>query len=117
MNTKLTLQVYAGYSLLMGLSFLLMASRIIESVGGVPTPILIATQQIWGIYIIGVGAISWFMSGTDNADFFKGLTTLTGLVVILTLYHIFMKDMGAAPLYVNTLVNAVVAGISFTKMR
>ena len=57
------------------------------------------------------------MSSTDNVDFFKGLTTLTGLVAILTLYHNFMKDMGAAPLYVNTPVNAVVGGISFTKMR
>ena len=117
MSSKLTLQIYSGYSLLMGLAFLFMASSVIESVGGIPTPLLVVTQQIWGIYIIGVGAIAWFMSGTENADFFKGLVVLTGLVVIVTLYHIFAKGFGAPPLYVNTLVNAAVCFVAFTKMR
>ena len=58
MNSKLTLQVYSAYSLLMGLAFLPMPSAVIESVDGIPTTVLVATQQIWGIYIIGVGAIA-----------------------------------------------------------
>ena len=117
MNTKITLQVYAGYSLLMGLAFIFMASSIIESMGAVPSALFIATQQIWGVYIIGIGAISWFMSDTENADFFKAMTILTGLVVVVTIYHIVAKGMGAPPLYINVLVNAAVGGISFTKMR
>ena len=117
MNTQRTLQVYAGYSLLMGLAFIFMAGNIIESMGAVPNDLFIATQQIWGVYIIGIGAISWFMSDTDNADFFKAMTILTGLIVVVTLYHISAKGLGAPPLYVNVVVNAAVGGISFTKMH
>ena len=118
MNTKLTLQIYAGYSLLMGLAFIFMAGKIIEGMGVVePGNLFIATQQIWGTYIIGIGAISWFMSGSEEADFFKGMVTLTGLVVVVTLYHIFMMGIGGPPVYINIVVNGAVAAMCWPKMR
>ncbi len=117
MNTKLTLQVYSGYSLLIGFSFLGMAGTVIEGMGITPTPELIATQQIWGAYIVGIGVLVWFLSGLEDKAFFKGLVSLTGLVVIWSLYHIIAKDLGAPPIYINTVVNAAVCAFWYPKMR
>ena len=118
MNTKLALQVYAGYSLLMGVAFIFMAGKILDGMGVMnPSDLFIATQQIWGTYIIGIGAIAWFMSGSEEADFFKGMVTLTVLVVVVTLYHIFIKGIGGPPVYINIVVNGAVAAICWPKMR
>ena len=57
------------------------------------------------------------MSGTEDSGFFNGLVVLTGLAVIVTLYHIIAQGLGAPPLYVNTVVNAAVCVVAFTKMR
>jgi len=118
MNTKLVLKVYAVYSLLMGAAFLLMAAKVLDGMGVMePSSLFIATQQIWGTYIIGIGSIAWFMSGSEETDFFKGMITLTGLVVIVTLYHIFIQGLGAVPLYLNVVVNGAVAAFCWPKMR
>ncbi len=118
MNIKLTLQIYAVYSLLMGAAFLFMAGMVIEGMGIMaPGELFIATQQIWGTYIIGIGSIAWFMSGSENADFFKGMVTLTGLVVIVPLYHIFVQGIGGPPVYINVVVNGAVCAICWPKMR
>ena len=118
MNTKLVLKVYAVYSLLMGAVFLFMAAKVLDGMGVMePSSLFMATQQIWGTYIVGVGAIAWFMSGSEEADFFKGMVTLTGLVVVVTLYHIFIQGLGAVPLYLNIVVNGGVAAFCWPKMR
>lgn len=95
-----------------------MASKILDGMGAMmPSDLFVATQQIWGVYIMGIGSIAWFMSGTESADFFKGMATLTGLVVIVTLYHIIVQGVGGPRVYVNVVVNGAVCAMCWPKMR
>lgn len=64
-----------------------------------------------------MGSIAWFMSGSEDADFFKAIVTLTGLVGPVTLYHIFIMGIGGGPWYLNVVVNGAVAAICFPKIR
>lgn len=44
MNTKITLQVYAVYSLLMGAAFLIMAGKVLDGMGVMdPSDLIIST--------------------------------------------------------------------------
>lgn len=108
MNLKLIFIIYGIYNILLGLAFVFIPGPAMEGAGITPTPDLIATQQIWGVALIGLGWIAWTLRGAEGNESLVGVAKafiiVTALSLVITVYH-FTLGFAGPPIYINVLIN------------
>lgn len=115
MNAKLFLRVYAGYSIIGGLSMLFFRAM---TEGGDPSmATTITAEQSMGAYVIGLGGLIWFMSEIEDAALFRGLIILGTSVVLIMLYNIVVVGVGVPPMFLAVIMNGALIAVSWPKMR
>ena len=84
-----------------------------EGAGIASTPDLIATQQMWGTALYGIGLIAMSLRDADNnvglIEPVKAVMIICFLAVLVTLYHLYQGFSGP-PIYMNIVVQGL-AGI------
>ena len=115
MNTKLALRVYAGYSIIGGLTMIIYRA-ITQGADPTIAPAIIAERSM-GAYIVGLGAMVWLMSEIEEAAFYRGLIVMAALVVLVMLYNIVIAGAGVPPMYLAIIMNTFVIAVSWPKMR
>ena len=120
MNLKLTFTIYGIYNILLGLAFVFIPSNVMSGAGITPTTDIIATHQIWGAALIGIGWIAFKLKEADDnkalSSVAKGFIVVAGLPVIVTIYHM-MQGFAGPPIYMNIIINGLVAVFVLIKTK
>jgi hypothetical protein len=120
MNLKLIFTIYGGYSILMGAAFVFIPALVIQGAGLEPNSGLIATQQAWGTYILGLGFIAFSLRNADSDENLigpaKGIMITALLITLITLYHL-IQGFSGPPIFVNILVQGLTCIGIFLKTK
>jgi hypothetical protein len=120
MKLKPIFTFYGAYNILLGLAFVFIPSQAMSGAGISPTTDVIATHQIWGAALVGIGWIAFKLKDAEGNDALvsvaKGFVVVAGLPVLVTILHLTQGFSGPA-IYVNLIINGLVAILVFMKAK